>query len=97
MEKLYISDLIEAKLRVKHGITRKDVCEAFANRQDGKYIKDTRLQHQTDPETVWFVALNNWGQNIKVVYMQFPDGTMLVKTAYKANPEEIRIFKKYGS
>lgn len=95
MSGLYISSRIAEKLRDKHGLCESDVIEAFANRSNG-YLTDKRAKHQTDPVTQWFIASNNMGKQIKVVFMQFPDGTILLKSAFIPDSDELRIYTKYA-
>lgn len=91
MVNLYISERISIKLRDKHGLTDEDIHECFSNR-GGIYLEDTRHQHKTDPKTQWFIALNNKGQVIKVVFMLLPDNRVLIKSAFLANKDEINIY-----
>jgi hypothetical protein len=88
-----MSKKVEIKLREKHGLFKTDVMECFANR-DGGFLKDIREEHKTDPETVWFIAQNNMGKQIKIVFMQLPDKTIVLKTAYQPNMDEISIYQK---
>ena len=54
-----------------------------------------REKHRTKPATEWFIAANDKGQRIKVAIV--PDnGKIYLRTAYLANPEEIRIYEKFG-
>jgi hypothetical protein len=94
MKNLISSPDIEAKLLSKHQLRRVDVERAFLNR-DGNCLQDTRAQHLTDPITEWFVAENDRGQRIKVVFVAI-DGKLHLRTAYLANPDEIRIYEKYA-
>ena len=93
MNNLYISKKVTIKLREKHGLSKSDVIECFSNR-DGGFLKDTREEHKTDPETVWFIAENNMGKKIKIVFMQLTDKTIVLKTAYQPNMDEISIYEK---
>jgi hypothetical protein len=94
MKNLIISLDIEAKLLNKHQLRRVDVERAFLNR-DGNYLQDTRAQHLTNPITEWFISENDRGQRIKIVFVAL-DGQLHLRTAYLANPEEIRIYEKYA-
>lgn len=87
------NDIVE-KLRVKHGVTRREVEQCFENRV-GTFLEDTREDHQSDPPTLWFVAPTNCDRLLKVVFM-FADGNVRIKTAYEAEPEAIRIYEKLG-
>ncbi len=94
---LSISDDVRQKLAVKHGgISEEDIIECFSNRT-GKFLQDTRAEHQTNPPSLWFIAETNNGRKLKVVFMYFSDSNQVaIKTAYSANPEEIRIYNKYA-
>ncbi len=91
---IIVSTKIAQKLTNKHSITEDEVLQCFANR-DGKFLIDTREDHASDPPTHWFVAETNRGILLKIAFIQ-RDGDIFLRTAYKANPEEIRIYNKYG-
>ncbi len=88
------SAAVREKLRVKHGVTMDEVEECFANRC-GKFLRDTRERHDSDPPTLWFVAETDYGRKIKVAFIQFRD-RVVIRTAYLANEQEIRIYEKLG-
>ena len=94
MQGLEISSDVEKKLTSKHSVTRGEVEQCFEN-CEGSHLVDTREQHQTDPQTLWFVAETNRKRKLKIVFIH-KDGKVILKTAYDANPEEIRIYEKYG-
>lgn len=94
MKNLIISAEIETKLREKHQLRRADVEQAFMNR-DGNYLIDTRQQNLTDPLTEWFISENDKGQQIKVAFVPV-NGMVYLRTAYVANPDEIRIYNKFA-
>lgn len=94
MKGLVISSPIEEKLASKHRVTPREVEQCFEN-CEGSHLVDTREEHLTDPPTQWFVAETNAGRKLKVVFV-FKDGKIFIKTAYDANPEEIRIYEKYA-
>ncbi|MHB1569141.1 MAG: ADP-ribosyl-(dinitrogen reductase) hydrolase [Steroidobacteraceae bacterium] len=75
-----ISQRVIEKLKTKHGIERSEIPECFCNRT-GSYFTDTRLDHQTDPPTYWFVAPTDKGRLLKVVFMRYPD-YFEIKTAF---------------
>ena len=50
-----ISVRIAEKINKKHNITIEEIWECFLNRTQG-LLEDTRLDHQTDPPTLWFIA-----------------------------------------
>jgi hypothetical protein len=45
---------------------------------------------------MWFIAETDYGRKLKVVFMQKPDGCVLIKTAYEANKKELRIYAKFA-
>jgi hypothetical protein len=95
MENLLITNAVEIKIRVKHGLSRRDIEECFSNIERER-LEDNRVEHKTDPVTQWFIAQNNFGKHIKVVFMLLEDGRSLLKTAYCPNDDEIRIYMKYA-
>ncbi|WP_231970553.1 ADP-ribosyl-(dinitrogen reductase) hydrolase [Polynucleobacter necessarius] len=90
MKNLMIIPAIEEKLNIKHQITRQDVEQCFINRTRS-YLLDNRLDHQTEPPTEWFIAENDRGILIKVVFI-FDDGLIYLKSAFPPNSTEIRIY-----
>lgn len=94
MENLVVSKSTELKLASKHGLTIAQVRQAFVNREGG-FLEDIREQHRTDPPTQWFIGVTNHGRIIKVVFVH-KDGKIVLKTAYDANPTEIRIYELHG-
>jgi len=82
------------KLQEKHGVTLDEIRQCFASRT-GKYLIDAREDHKTDPPTMWFVAETDYGRLLKVVFIQ-KGADIVIKTAYPANIEEIRIYGKYS-
>lgn len=92
---LKISKTTHLKLLNKHGLCdpEAEIIEAFSNMTGGTLI-DTREEHQSDPPTEWFIAETNRGIKLKVCFI-CKDGNIHIRTAYKPNPEEIRIYEKY--
>lgn len=95
MDRLKISEKIEAKIWDKHQLKRSDVEECFLNRVGG-LLEDSREEHKTDPATQWFIASNNTGKTIKVVFMVLSNGDVILKSAFEANKAEIDIYAKFG-
>jgi uncharacterized DUF497 family protein len=91
---IIISAAVKKKLSDKHGVTEKDVQEAFANRT-GKLLFDHREKHDSDPRTMWFVALTNRRRFLKVCFIQRDTGTY-IRTAYIPNDTELNIYKTHG-
>lgn len=92
---IILSDTIEHKLRIKHGLSDPlaEIEQAFMNRE-GRLLTDTREEHQSDPPTQWFIAETHFGRLLKVCFI-LKDGNVYIRTAYYANHEEIRIYNKY--
>lgn len=88
-----ISQKVAEKLATRHGVTDEEIIECFANRTAG-FLLDTRAEHKTDPDTRWFVAQTNRGRCLKVVFIPI-DRNIHIRTAYEANPDEIRIYNKF--
>lgn len=91
---LIASNKILEKLSSKHGVSKDEVEQCFANRS-GNYLFDPREDHQSNPPTQWFISENNFGRKLKVVFI-LKDGDVYLRTAYPPNETEIRIYKKYG-
>lgn len=94
MKNLRITDTTERKLREKHGVSRNEVEQCFANRI-GRLLEDQRAQHKTQPPTLWFLPRTNRGRILKVVYIQH-DQAIHLKSAYPPNADELAIYAKYG-
>lgn len=92
---LYISPSVYIKLQSKHGLhdPETEILEAFANMTGGTLL-DMREEHQSDPPTQWFVASTNRGVLLKVCFI-IKDGVIHIRTAYRANATEIRIYEKH--
>lgn len=82
------------KLKTKHRVTRREVEQCFENICGG-YLVDTRENHQTDPETLWFIASTNQERLLKIVFI-FLNGNIYLKTAYEPNQTEINIYDRLG-
>lgn len=91
---LVISPRVREKIANKNPpVTGAEIRQCFGNRL-GKYLYDEREDNRTDPPTKWFIAETDFGRNLKVVFIQ-RDGDVFIRTAYKPNREEIRIYKKF--
>lgn len=90
---IFISNATREKIKTKHGLTEREIIEAFSNR-DGKALVDDREEHKTDPRTLWFVAETNHGVKIKVAYVLYPDGLVHIKSAYKPSAKVIALYNK---
>jgi uncharacterized DUF497 family protein len=90
---IFISRKIQEKLDHKHGgVSMSDIRECFANR-DGKFLRDTRANHQTNPPTQWFIAETNFGRELKIAFLE-RDGNIHIKTAYEPNDDEHRAYTR---
>lgn len=90
---LVIHPAIRQKLADKSPpVTRTEILEGFANRI-GRYLYDDREDNRTEPRTKWFVAETNFGRKLKICFIQKNDD-VIIKTAYTANKEENRIYRK---
>jgi hypothetical protein len=93
---IFLSPKVREKLLTKHNVTEAQVIQCFANRVAGSLL-DTRAEHLTSPPTSWFIAETDHGIKLKVCYVFDPDSKLVeIKTAYKANEEEIRIYQKHA-
>lgn len=91
---LVISEPTKQKLLASHGVTPREVEQCFEN-QAGRSLHDNRLQHQTEPPTLWFIAQTNNRRTLKVVYILI-GGKVHIKTCYEPNDTEKFIYQKYG-
>lgn len=90
---IILSQRIKEKLAdANHRITERDISECFANRER-RFVTDTREEHRTDPETLWFVAQNDYGVKIKVMFVR-RDNDIYVKSAYRATEEVTAMYMR---
>ncbi len=94
MRPLIVSKSIQDKLRDKHNISVREVEQCFENRI-GEYLEDTRVDHKTNPPTLWFVAETNCGKLLKVIFM-FIDGNVHLKSAFEADQNAIRLYNEFA-
>jgi hypothetical protein len=92
--RLVITDRVLEKLQKKHGVTRAEVVQCFANKL-GKTLEDPREEHRTDPPTRWFIAETDTGRELKVIYVREKD-VVFLKSAFPPDDEEKRIYNKYA-
>ena len=93
---MLISPRVREKLVHKHNVSTDEVAECFANRA-GRFLRDVRERHQSNPPTVWFVAETDRGRHLKVAFIPHPGGEFEIRTAYPANEIEKSIYRKHGS
>lgn len=93
---LYFSPSVRTKLKTRHRVTEAQVLQCFANRE-GRYLVDDREEHKTVPPTQWFVASTDYGMILKVMFVFDPATKLIeIKSAYPANAEIQRIYRKYA-
>lgn len=85
-----ISAGVATKLRDKHQVSQQEVVECFYNKW-GRFFTDTRLEHQTDPPTYWFISETDKNRRLKVVFIRHPD-LFEIKSAF---PPELDAEKLY--
>ncbi|EKT66281.1 hypothetical protein [Providencia alcalifaciens] len=94
--KLLISSKIRQKLAGKiPPVNEDDILQCFSNRS-GHFLEDTREDNKTDPATKWFISETDYGVVLKIVCIFYPDKGVAIRTAYKPNDEELRIYQKYA-
>jgi uncharacterized DUF497 family protein len=90
---------IRKKLEEKHGVSEEEVRQCFAN-FGGKFLRDIREKHETDPPTWWFIGETNRLRALKVVFIarkvETPHGAttqIIIKTAFPPSPEDTQCFE----
>lgn len=91
---IIVSAAVKRKLTDRHGVSEQEIHEAFDNRT-GKLLFDLREKHDSDPRTMWFVALTNHRRLLKVCFIQ-RETEIHIRTAYTANDVELSIYKTHG-
>lgn len=92
---IIIAPSVRVKLsNKKPPITEHEVEQCFENRS-GRLLFDQREDNKTDPPTQWFLERTNKNRVLKIVFVR-NGADIHLKTAYDPNPEEIRIYLKYG-
>ena len=98
-----ISPRVRKKLAERHGVSENEVRQCFTN-LDGRYLRDTREEHQTDPPTYWFIAETNRCRKLKVCFMavkvETADGTKTridIKTAFAPDLGDLECWERYGA
>ncbi len=91
---LYISSEVRHKLSERHNVDEDEIAECFDNKTHSDLI-DTRLDHQTDPPTRWFISRTDKGRILKIVYIY--DGQYIrIKTAYHPTDNSISVYYRYS-
>lgn len=94
MKNLVISETVKDKLLKKHKVSVREVGHCFLNRE-GRLLTDNRALNETNPPTLWFIALTNQGRKLKVAYIQ-KGVKVILKTAYEPNEQELEIYERFG-
>ena len=97
--RIRIAESTVEKLASKHRVTREEVSQCFCNRE-GRFLKDDREDHQTDPPTLWFIAETNQRRKLKLCFVitrTDAETYVELKTAYEPNADEIEIYNRHGS
>ena len=89
-----ISQKILKKLDEKHQVSRDEVEQCFANRS-GKYLRDLREEHKSNPPTLWFISETDFGRRLKVVFI-FSNGVIYLRTDFEPNDKETAIYNRLG-
>jgi len=95
MKNIKISKRITEKLLNKHQVTTTEVFECFFNRTKG-LLEDARVDHKTNPPTLWFIAETDHSRLLKIVFIELPNGAYEIKTAYTPNDNEVKIYERYA-
>lgn len=92
---LVISKKVREKLAGKQPpVTQDEIEQCFTNRT-GKFLRDLREEHDSDPPTRWFISETNFGRQLKIAFIA-TEGSITIRTAYDPNQDETRIYNKYG-
>lgn len=89
--KLIITATVLEKLRDKHCVERHEIVECFANRQ-GQFVHDMRANNLTNPITRWFISETDLGRRLKIAFIPMRDGSIVIKSAYKPNHDELNAY-----
>ncbi len=73
-------------------ITGQEIAECFENRTK-RPLTDNRQQHKTRPPTHRFIAPTDSGRRLKVVFITYPAGDHVIKTAFEPYAYEENIYE----
>lgn len=93
--KINISPKVLRKLAARHKVEVHEIEQCFCNRERG-FLIDTREDHKTDPQTMWFVAETNFGRKLKVVFMILEDKSVTIKSVFAPNEKELEIYIRHA-
>jgi hypothetical protein len=89
---LVISPKVAAKLAAKKPpVSQEEILQCFANRST-LLLVDNRENHQSDPQTLWFIAQTDFGRQLKVVFIP-RNGEIVIRTAYDPSPEALAFYE----
>ena len=95
--KMYIAPTIRAKLANKvPPVSREEIEQCFATRTNS-FLEDVREGNKTTPPTLWFISDTFMGRLLKIAFIRYEDGKIVIKTAYEPDKEELRIYKKFAT
>ncbi|TKR55350.1 ADP-ribosyl-(dinitrogen reductase) hydrolase [Allopusillimonas ginsengisoli] len=95
MVTLVTSPAMREKLTTKHRVQEQEIEECFLE-HEGKYLVDTREEHNTDPPTMWFIGRTYRGRLLKIIFVH-RDGNIYIKSAYEPTEAVIRIYKELNN
>jgi len=94
---LIISQKIRIKLANKvPAVSQTEIEQCFATR-DRSFLEDTGEKNRTLPPTQWFISDTFMGRLLKIVFIECPDGIVVIKTAYDPDENEKRVYQKYST
>jgi hypothetical protein len=94
---LIISQKIRIKLANKvPAVSQTEIEQCFATR-DRSFLEDTRENNRTLPPTQWFISDTFMGRLLKIVFIQYSDNSIIIKTAYDPDENEKRVYQKYST
>ena len=90
---IIISPGVRKKLAQKDPpVMEHEIHECFRNRTKRPLIDD-RQQHRTKPPTRWFIAETDSYRKLKVVFITYPSGDHIIKSAFEPYSYEERIYE----
>jgi hypothetical protein len=90
---IIISPRVRKKLAEKDPpVAEQEIIECFENRSKRALIDD-RQQHRTKPPTRWFIAKTDARRRLKIVFITYPSGDHVIKSAFEPNADENWIYE----
>ena len=71
-------------------VSLEEIIECFQNRTKRPLV-DNRQQHKTRPPTRWFIAKTDADRKLKIVFVTYPSGDHVIKSAFDPYEYEERI------